>query len=172
VLDLKALELLSIDFSQWPGRGIAFRWDDERAWEVHTMADTTIERKLVELERRYWQALKDKDVAAAIELTDEPCIVAGAQGVGSLDHATYRAMMENATWTIVDFDIRDDVQVRLLGDESAILAYTVHEELKVDGEPVAFDAADTSTWVRRNGRWLCALHTESIAGDPFGRNRS
>jgi len=42
----------------------------------------TIERELVELERRYWQALKEKDVAAAVELTDEPCIVAGAQGVG------------------------------------------------------------------------------------------
>jgi hypothetical protein len=23
----------------------------------------------------------------------------------------------------------------------------------------------------RNGRWLCALHTQSIAGDPFGRDR-
>jgi len=23
--------------------------------------------------------------------------------------------------------------------------------------------------VRRGGRWLCAAHTESIAGDPFGR---
>ncbi len=45
-------------------------------------------------------------------------------------------------------------------------------ELKVDGEPVAFDAADTSTWVRRDGRWLCALHMESVAGDPFGRGRS
>jgi len=42
----------------------------------------TIERELVDLERRYWQALKDRDVAAAVELTDEPCIVAGAQGVG------------------------------------------------------------------------------------------
>jgi hypothetical protein len=35
------------------------------------MPDTT-ERELVDLERRYWQALKDKDVAAAVELTDEP----------------------------------------------------------------------------------------------------
>jgi ketosteroid isomerase-like protein len=136
------------------------------------MADMAIERELVDLERRYWQALKDKDVAAAIELTDEPCIVVGAQGVGLIDHPTYAAMMENATWTIADFDIRDDVQVQLLGDETAVLAYTVHEELTVDGEPVAVDAADTSTWVRRDGRWLCALHTESIAGDPFGRDRS
>jgi hypothetical protein len=136
------------------------------------MADMTIEQELIDLERRYWQALKDKDVAAALEFTDEPCIVAGAQGVGLIDHPTYVAMRENATWTIDDFDIRDDVQVRLLGDETAILAYTAHEELTVDGEPVAFDAADTSTWVRRDRRWLCALHTESIAGDPFGRDRS
>jgi len=136
------------------------------------MADTAIERDLVDLERQYWQALKDKNVEAALELTAEPCIVTGAQGVGVIDHRTYAAMMENATWTIVDFDIHDDVQVRLLGDDIAIIAYTVHEELNVDGEPVAIDAADTSTWVCRDGRWLCALHTESLTGDPFGRDRS
>ena len=82
------------------------------------------------------------------------------------------SMMENATWTIAGFEIGDDVQVRVLGDDTAILAYTVHEELVVDGEQVAFDAADTTTWVRRNGRWLCALHTESLAGDAFGRDRA
>jgi hypothetical protein len=38
----------------------------------------TIERELADLERRYWQALKDKDVVAAVELTDEPCIVGRA----------------------------------------------------------------------------------------------
>jgi hypothetical protein len=131
----------------------------------------TIERELVKLERRYWQALKDKDIDAAMELTDEPCIVAGAQGVGLIDHPTYVRMMEHASWTIVDFEIGDDVQVRPLGEDTAVLAYTVHEELEVDGEPVAFDAADTSIWVRRDGRWRCASHTESIAGDPYGRDR-
>jgi uncharacterized protein (TIGR02246 family) len=129
-----------------------------------------VEPTLVELERRYWQALKDKDVEAAVELTDDPCIVAGASGVGSIDHAKFAAMVENATWTIVDFELRD-VQARLLGDDTAIVAYTVHEELTVDGAPVSIDAADTSTWVRRDGRWLCALHTESIVGDPFGGDR-
>jgi hypothetical protein len=130
----------------------------------------TIERELVKLERRYWQALKDKDVDAAMELTDEPCIVAGAQGVGVIDHPAYVRMMEHASWTIVDFEM-DDVQVRPLGTDTAVLAYTVHEELEVDGEPVAVDAADTSIWVRRDGRWRCATHTESIAGDPYGRDR-
>jgi uncharacterized protein (TIGR02246 family) len=136
------------------------------------MAEMTIERELVDLERQYWRALKNKDVEAALALTDEPCIVVGAQGVGLLDHRTYVGMIENATWSIVDFEIGDDVQVRVLGDDTAVLAYTVHEELMVDDERVAFDAADTSAWVRRDGRWLCALHTESLAGDPFGRDRS
>jgi len=47
----------------------------------------------------------------------------------------------------------------------------VHEELTVDGKPVSIDAADTSTWVRRDGRWLCAAHIEALAGDPYGRDR-
>ena len=135
------------------------------------MTTQSVEQDLIVLEQRYWQALKDKDVETALSLTDEPCIVTGAQGVGRVDKRAYASMMENATWTIDDFRIGDDVQVRMLGDDAAVLAYTVHEELTVDGESVTFDAADASTWVRRDGRWLCALHTESITGDPFGRDR-
>jgi len=26
--------------------------------------------------------------------------------------------------------------------------------------------------VRRDGRWRCVLHTEALAGDPFGRDRA
>jgi hypothetical protein len=46
----------------------------------------------------------------------------------------------------------------------------VKEEMTVDGKPVTIDAADASTWVRRNGKWRCAMHAESIKGDPFGRD--
>jgi len=47
----------------------------------------------------------------------------------------------------------------------------VHEELTVEGKPVTLDAADSSTWVRRDGHWLCAAHTETLSGDPYGRDR-
>jgi hypothetical protein len=30
-----------------------------------------------------------------------------------------------------------------------------------DGKPVTHDAADTSTWVRRDGQWRCCVHTET-----------
>lgn len=36
-------------------------------------------------------------------------------------------------------------------------------------ELIEFEAFDSSVWVHRNGHWVCAVHTESLAGDPFGR---
>lgn len=132
---------------------------------------TNVERELLALERNYWQAIKNKDSETAMRLSDDPCILTGAQGVGRIDRQSLAGLMKAASYTLHDFTIGDDAQVRLLGDDVAILAYTVHEELTVDGKPVTLDAADASTWVRRNGRWVCALHTESLKGDPFGRDR-
>jgi ketosteroid isomerase-like protein len=135
------------------------------------MGTKTIEAELLELENQYWQALKDTDVDAAMRLTDDPCIITGAQGVGLIDRQTLAAMLKAAPYTLHRFELKDDAQVRLLRDDVAIVAYTVHEELTVEGKPVTLEAADTSTWVRRDGGWVCALHTEAITGDPFGRDR-
>ena len=109
---------------------------------------------------------------AALRLTDDPCIVAGPQGVAKVGRDQFENMMNSASYTLHDFELSKDAQVQLLGDDVAVLAYQVKERLTVDGEPITLEAADASTWVRRNGRWLCALHTESITGDPFGRDRA
>jgi uncharacterized protein (TIGR02246 family) len=135
------------------------------------MAHSNIERELLSLERQYWQAIKDRDADTAMRLSDESCIVTGAQGVGRLDRQALAGMVKASSYTLDDFAIADDAEVRLLGDDVAVLAYNVREKLTVDGHPVTLEAADASTWVRRNGRWVCALHTESLRGDPFGRDR-
>jgi uncharacterized protein (TIGR02246 family) len=131
-----------------------------------------VEKEDIELERQYWQALKDNDPEVVERLTDDVCIVTGPQGVGQLDKASMLEMMANATYTLDSYELDKDMKVRVLGDDVAIVAYKVHETLTVDGQPVTIDAADSSTWVRRNGRWVCALHTEAIEGDPFGRDRN
>jgi hypothetical protein len=136
------------------------------------MTRKAVERELLALEKKYWQSLKDRDSTAATRLTDDPCIVTGAQGVGSLSKEAIGSMIKSASYRLLDFRIDDDAQVRMLSDDVAVLAYNVHEELTVDGEAVTLDAADASTWVRRDGQWLCALHTESLKGDPFGRDRT
>jgi hypothetical protein len=110
-------------------------------------------------------------VDAALRLTDEPSIITGAQGVALIDRTTLGTMMKSPAYTLNQFLLKDGAHVRLLTNDVAIVAYTVHEELTVDGKPVTLDAADSSTWVRREGRWICALPTEAIAEDPFGRDR-
>ena len=131
---------------------------------------TDLAKELLDLEMQFWKSMKDKDIDAALRLTYEPCIVAGAQGVARIDKQTFAKMMATDAWTLQDFEIRD-VQVQQLNEEVAVIGYKVHEELTVDGKQLALDAADVSTWVRKNGHWLCALHTESLAGDPYGRDR-
>jgi ketosteroid isomerase-like protein len=129
-----------------------------------------VEKELLELERRYWQAMVDRDVDTAMKLTADPCIVTGAQGVAKLDRAQMERMARTEPYHIDSFDLKD-TQVLLLGDDVAVVAYKVHEEITLDGKKVSLDAADASTWVKRDGQWKCALHTESVAGDPFGRDR-
>ncbi len=129
-----------------------------------------IEKEILDLEKRFWKTMQDKDIDAALQLTDDPCIVTGAQGVARIDKQTFAKLMTNSTWKLHDFDIKE-VQVQPLSNDVVVIGYKVHEELTVDGQPLKFDAADASTWVRKNGRWLCALHTESLVGDPFGRDR-
>ena len=131
---------------------------------------TTVEKRLLQLEKQFWQSMKQKDPAAAARLSAETCILTGAQGVASIDRESLGRMLEGATWTIEDFEI-SDVHVQELTEDVAIIGYKVREKLTVDGKPLELEAADASTWVRKNGEWRCALHTESVLGDPFGRDR-
>jgi hypothetical protein len=135
------------------------------------MAVQAIEQELLSLEREYWQAIKDKNPDPVMRLTDDPCIITGATGVRRIRPKEMAGMMDVPSFTLHDFRIADDVKVQMLSDEVAVLAYNVHEEATVDGKRVTVDAADASTWRRRNGQWVCALHTESLKGDPWGRDR-
>lgn len=130
----------------------------------------TMTSELIALERQYWQAIQDGDFDKISELTDEHCIVTGAQGLAQVDRPTLERMLVNAPWILHSFELSDE-RALMLNDDVGVLAYKVRERLTVEGKPLTLEANDSSTWVRRDGRWLCALHTEAIAGDPFGRDR-
>lgn len=130
-----------------------------------------LEQELIAAEQRYWQALQDNDVETALRLTDFPCLVTGPQGIGLVDEKAFASMMKDAQYSVDRFRFGDEVKVRVVSDDVAIVAYTAHEELTVEGAQIALDLVDASTWIRRDGAWRCAVHTESLAGDPFGRDR-
>jgi hypothetical protein len=132
----------------------------------------TKDHELLELEREFWDAMQAKDGQRAARLTDDECIVVGAQGVSAIDPSTMEKMTVEGGWELnrYSFD-EENARVRFIDDNVAVVAYKVNETVVVDGQTVALDANDSSVWVRRNGEWRCALHTESLAGDPFGRDR-
>jgi limonene-1,2-epoxide hydrolase len=125
---------------------------------------------ILALEKKFWQAMVDRDSAAAAALVADPCLVTGAQGVGRIDRPTFVKMMDGGTWQLHAYAF-SDVKIEHVADGVAVIAYKVTEELTVDGKPLTMEAADASTWVRKDGAWLCDLHTETVLGDPYGRDR-
>jgi hypothetical protein len=134
------------------------------------MERSAIDNELLALEKQYWDAIKNKDSSTATRLSDEHVVVVGPQGIGDVDKPQLAGMISGAPYQLKKFMFDDrDVHVRSVSDDVAVIAYKVKEELVVDGKSVNMDAYDSSVWVRRNGKWLCAMHTETLAGDAYGR---
>ena len=136
-----------------------------------TMASIT-DQELLALERSYWDALKDRDARTVGRLTAEDSTIVGASGVSGVDPQQMRKLLEAAPFRIKDYRI-DPKTTRIthLCDDTVAITYGVHEDLVVDGKPVQLDAFDASVWKRTDTGWTNVLHTESIAGDGFGRDR-
>jgi uncharacterized protein (TIGR02246 family) len=116
--------------------------------------------------------MRAKDASVAQSMTDDGCIVVGAQGVSAIDAATMAKLTTEGEWELDEYSLDEkNAQVRMLSDDVAIVAYKVNERVVVDGKELPVEANDASVWVRRDGKWLCALHTESLSGDPYGRDR-
>lgn len=136
------------------------------------MATQTKEQELIDTEQRFWGAMQQKDGNTAAELTDDGCIIVGAQGVSAIDRNSMRKMTAEGQWELRQFSFNEKTRrVRFISDDVAIVAYSVNEQLVVDGKPLQLEAHDASVWVRHGSEWRCALHTESPAGDPFGRDK-
>ena len=137
-----------------------------------TRSRTITDQELLALERQYWDALKDRDSRTVGRLTAEDSTVAGASGVSGFGPNDISRLMSNATYKIKDYRIDPQMtRINRLSDDAVAISYGVHEDLEVDGEPVKVDAFDTSVWKLTDNGWTCVLHTESIKGDAYGRDK-
>jgi hypothetical protein len=130
-----------------------------------------IDQELLELEKQYWEAISKRDGATATRLSDARCMVIGPQGIGKLDREALAGMVENAPYQLKKYRLDDDVYVRTIADGVAVIAYKVSEEIVVDGHTRTLEAYDSSVWVRRDGGWVCAAHTETPAENEKGARR-
>jgi hypothetical protein len=137
------------------------------------MAATAKTQELLEHERRFWDAMRNKDGEAASEMTNDRCFVVGAQGVSAIDPTTMARLTKDGDWELERYTFDESTaQVQFLNEDVALVAYKVKEKLTVDGKPINLEANDSSVWIRKDGEWRCAMHTESLSGDPFGRDKA
>jgi hypothetical protein len=131
---------------------------------------TTVEQEILGLEREYWDSMISKDPKVATKLTAKRSIITGAQGVSTVSSDTIGEMVQTDRWKLKSYEF-SDVTASAPTPDLAILAYHVKEELEVEGKPLTLEANDSTVWLRQDGKWVSVLHTESLAGDPFGRDR-
>jgi ketosteroid isomerase-like protein len=137
-----------------------------------TMTRTISDQELLALERSYWDALKDRDIRTVGRLTAEKSTVAGASGASIIGPSDIGKLVEQAQYKINDYRIdAQSTHVNRISDDVVAISYPVHEDLEVDGKPVKLDAFDVSVWKLTDNGWTCVLHTESIKGDAYGRDR-
>lgn len=122
---------------------------------------------VIDLERRFWQSMVDDDTDTALELLAEPSMLVSGYGAMKFDHAAYRKMAENGSMKIRSYEL-SDVQVLFPNDDIAVATYRVKQVVQTKGQSkgVAQQMADSSTWVRSDGRWRCVMHTETPLESP------
>ena len=123
------------------------------------MADST--QTIVDLETRFWKALVDKDSGAAAAMIADECLITGPMGTMRSDPEDYKRMTEVGDWELDKFEF-SDVQVIFPADDTAIIAYKVHQTGTMKDQPMDLNCADSTTWVRDGDDWKCALHTETV----------
>lgn len=73
---------------------------------------------------------------------------------------TREQLMANLnTCAIVSFKLRNH-QTRMLSADAAVIAYTGSSEITCGESHITSSYNATTTWVRRDGKWLVQLHTE------------
>ena len=105
------------------------------------------------LEKKYWDAMKNNDVEAAVKLTKFPCVLTSAKGVQRIEENEYRKMMSSMKGDTYKGIEIENPQVDILGKDTALISYSIkHDGMKM---------LDVSTWVRENDKWTCAFHSET-----------
>jgi uncharacterized protein DUF4440 len=120
----------------------------------------TTQKEIMDLERKFWQSIADMDVDTAAALLDEQSTSAGVQGIHYFDPAQYKAMALAGDARITSFEFFDEKVIFPIPDV-AIASYKARQSFTMGGKSHEMVVYDTTTWVKKGGRWLASAHTET-----------
>jgi hypothetical protein len=118
--------------------------------------------KLIAMEKKFWQSMVDEQTDVALGMLAESSYMVSPHGAMKFDHAEYRRMAEHGDMVIKRYAL-GPVDTTFVGQDVAILCYEVKQVISPRGkaEETEQHVKDTSTWVKVDGKWRCAMHTET-----------
>ena len=127
-----------------------------------TRRDNSNEAEIVALEKRAFEAWKNKDKKFFEENMSEDGQFLDLNGVGA--KAQYvKAIIDN-NCTVGTYAL-DNTKVTMLSKEVALLTYRYSHDAVCGGNPEASPIWASTMYVKRGGKWLIAFHQE-IAAAP------
>lgn len=120
----------------------------------------TTQDDIMALERRFWQAMVERDVDTAIALLDDASVSVAGHGIHHFTPGQYRDMAEAGDAHITAFDFSDE-RVIFPTPDVAIASYRAEQSFTVEGRRHDRVVYDTTTWVRKGGAWRASAHTET-----------
>ncbi|WP_187471140.1 nuclear transport factor 2 family protein [Luteimonas viscosa] len=124
----------------------------------------TTQADIMALERRFWQSMVEMDVDTAISLLDEQSTVAGVRGIRRFAPGEYKAMALAGDARMTSFEFSDE-SVLFPTPDVAIASYKAKQSFTMGGRHHDMVVYDTTTWVRKQGRWVACAHTETPEQD-------
>lgn len=118
--------------------------------------------ELIDLEKKFWQSMVDEQTDVALHMLAEPSFIVSPHGTMKFNHDTYRKMAEQGSVVIKRYDL-GEMEATFIGDGAAVLCYEVRQVVAPRGKDQETEQhmKDTSTWVKVDGNWRCAMHTET-----------
>ena len=120
-----------------------------------------METQIIELEKKYWQGMENHDYETVKKLTHFPCIIAGKNGVHSVDEANFKKMFDSGDGDKIKVLNFSNVETQLVAENTAVVAYVIELGMTDDAQKAPVKCACTSTWIKENNNWICLLHTET-----------
>ena len=112
------------------------------------------------LEKAFWDSMIAGKPDVATAMLTEPAVMVTGHGATKFDHAAYTRMANDDRYKLLDYEM-SDMDVVFPREDVAVASYRVKQSMEMEGSQVQMDVFDTSTWVKVDGAWLCAMHTES-----------
>ena len=119
--------------------------------------NNSVEAEIIALEKRAFEAWKNKDKKFFEEHMSEDAQYLDLNGVGA--KAQYvKAIIENSC-TVSSYSL-DNTKVTMLSKDAALLTYRYTHDAVCGGIPEASPLWASTVYVKRGGKWLIAFHQE------------